>query len=71
MNNNEKKYRIISVFSYNVDIALSEKMDYKEALGEFEKIKMLNDPEEGINCFIFLIEGDIVKTNNNNLEINK
>lgn len=68
MENQNSLYKIISIFTDNADISIDEEMDYDKALERFKELKIMetegsDTPNGGFNCFVFLIRGEIIKTN--------
>lgn len=65
----EGAFKVISVFSDNVHISIDENMDYDTALSRYKDLVNLNDVGDNLECFVFLVRGDIIK--NNNIKGNK
>ena len=58
-------FKVISIFSDNAFISIDEDLDYDKALERYKELNNMDNPEDGLKCFVFLVRGEIIKTNNN------
>jgi hypothetical protein len=61
----DKAFKIISIFSDNAIISVDDGMDFDEALERYKELNNMDNPGDGLKCFVFLVRGEILKINNN------